>query len=76
MSELDPLDGMRSRIERCRRLAQYVNDPRTTAALLEMAEEGEADLARLVAEREGHKISENDILSGNGSRSPAADAAE
>ena len=50
MSE-DPLDHMRDRIKRCRRLAQYVNDPRTTEALLQMAEEGERDLARLLEER-------------------------
>ena len=49
----DPLDHMRQRIERCGRLAKYVNDPRTTKALLEMAEQGETDLARLIAEREG-----------------------
>lgn len=49
----DPLDHMRARIERCRRLAKYINDPRTTKALIEMAEEGERDLARLIAEREG-----------------------
>ncbi|MCW3796909.1 hypothetical protein OMW55_03700 [Sphingomonas sp. BN140010] len=48
----DPLDHMRQRIERCRWLATYVNDERTTRALLQMAEEGEADLLRLVAERE------------------------
>lgn len=48
----DPLDHMRERIERCRRLAKYVNDPRTTEALLQMAEQGEIDLARLIAERE------------------------
>ena len=47
----DPLDHMRERIERCRRLAQYVNDPRTTEALLQMAEEGERDLGRLLEER-------------------------
>jgi hypothetical protein len=47
----DPLDHMQERIDRCRRLAQYVNDPRTTEALLQMAEEGEKDLARLRAER-------------------------
>ncbi len=47
----DPLDHMRERIERCRRLAKYINDPRTTEALLEMAEQGEADLQRLLAER-------------------------
>jgi hypothetical protein len=47
----DPLAHMRERIEKCRRLAQYVNDPRTTAALLEMAEQGEVDLQRLLDER-------------------------
>ena len=47
----DPLDHMRERIERCRRLAKYINDPRTTAALIDMAEQGEIDLARLIAER-------------------------
>ena len=47
----DPLDHMRERIERCRRLAKYINDPRTTEALIEMAEQGEIDLARLIAER-------------------------
>ncbi len=49
----DPLDHMRERIERCRRLAKYIDDPRTTEALIEMAEQGELDLARLIAEREG-----------------------
>ena len=48
----DPLLHMRERIERCRRLAKYVNDPRTTKALLEMVEQGEIDLAVLKAERE------------------------
>jgi hypothetical protein len=47
----DPLNHMRERIERCRRLAKYVNDPRTTQALLEMATQGETDLANLIAER-------------------------
>jgi hypothetical protein len=42
---------MRERIERCRRLAKYVNDPRTTEALIEMAEQIEADVAWLQAER-------------------------
>ncbi len=52
VSDDDPLQNMRERIERCRRLAEYVNDPRTTEALLQMAEQGEADLARLLEERE------------------------
>ena len=47
----DPLDHMRKRIEQCRRLAKYINDPRTTEALLQMAADGEEDLARLLAER-------------------------
>jgi hypothetical protein len=42
--------NMRARIEKCRRLAKYINDPRTTEALLRMADEGEADLARLEAD--------------------------
>lgn len=50
----DPLQNMRERIERCRRLAEYANDPRTTEALLQMAEQGEIDLARLLAERAKH----------------------
>ena len=51
----DPLHHMRERIERCRRLAKYVNDPRTTEALIQMAEQGEIDLARLLAEREARQ---------------------
>jgi hypothetical protein len=42
--------NMWERIEKCRRLAKYINDPRTTEALLRMADEGEADLARLEAD--------------------------
>jgi hypothetical protein len=39
ISEL--IKKMRARVERARRLAKYINDPRTTEALLLMAEEGE-----------------------------------
>jgi hypothetical protein len=46
---------MRARIEQCRRLAKYINDPRTTEALLRMADEGEADLARLEAGDDGFR---------------------
>lgn len=42
--------NMRARVDQCRRLAKLINDPRTTEALLRMADEGEADLARLEAE--------------------------
>ena len=49
MSE-DLKRNMRARIAQCRRLAQFINDPRTTEALLQMADEGEADLAKLEAD--------------------------
>lgn len=42
--------NMRARIEKCRRLAKNINDPRTTEALQRMADEAEADLARLEAD--------------------------
>jgi len=45
--------NVRARIEQCRRLAKYVNDPRTTEALLRMADEGEADLKKVQAEEAG-----------------------
>ena len=48
----DPLDHMRERVRKCRELAKFVNDPRTTETLLQMAEQGELDLAQLIAERE------------------------
>jgi len=38
---------MRARVEKCRRLAKYINDPRTTKALLQMANDGEADIRKL-----------------------------
>jgi hypothetical protein len=51
----DPLDHMRERIDRCRRLKKYVNVPRTTGALIQTAEQGEIDLACLPAEREARQ---------------------
>jgi len=50
---------MRERIDQCRRLAKYINDPRTTEALLRMADDGEADLRKLEAgdaDDEPHQI--------------------
>ena len=47
----DPLDGMRRRIETCRRLARQMLDQQTIDALLQMAEEIEIDVAKLEAER-------------------------
>lgn len=46
----ETLRHMRERIKRCYRLAKSTTDERTAAALLEMAAEGEADLARMSAE--------------------------
>jgi hypothetical protein len=43
---------MRGRVEQCRRLAQFINDPRTNEALLKMAEDGEADIRKLEAEEQ------------------------
>lgn len=47
----DPLDGMRARIEQCRRLATAILDPEASKALLEMAKDIERDLRKLEDER-------------------------
>ncbi len=47
----DPLDGMRERIGKCRRLARQILDVKAAEALLEMAEDIERDLKKLEAER-------------------------
>jgi len=39
--------NMRARVEQCRRLAAALTDKRAAEVLLKMAEEGEADIARL-----------------------------
>jgi hypothetical protein len=51
----DPLDGMRERIIRCRRLAKQILDAKATRALLEMAEEVERDLKKLEAQRQARR---------------------
>jgi hypothetical protein len=45
------LRNMRSRVERCRRLARDCSDERTAKILREMADEGEADVNRVLAEQ-------------------------
>lgn len=45
------LANMRARIAQCRRLADTITDARAAAILRQMAAEGEADLARVEAER-------------------------
>ncbi|MBV9529266.1 hypothetical protein [Sphingomonas sp.] len=46
----DVVANIRARIERCRRLAASTTDRQVAAMLLQMAEEGDADLARLEAD--------------------------
>ena len=53
METAELIKKMRARVEQARRLAKYINDPRTTEALLLMAEEGEADIRKL--EEEGRR---------------------
>ncbi|WP_458390117.1 hypothetical protein [Sphingomonas sp. F9_3S_D5_B_2] len=48
----DPIERMRARVEQCRRIAAYINDPRAIAILRQMADEGAMDIKRLEAERE------------------------
>ena len=54
METADLIKKMRARVEQARRLAKYINDPRTTETLLLMAEEGEADIRKL--EEEGRHL--------------------
>jgi DNA-binding ferritin-like protein len=44
--------NMRSRVARCRQLADSTTDPRTATILRQMADEGEADIWRLESEQE------------------------
>ena len=43
----DIISHIRSRVDRCRRLAASTTDKQVAAVLLQMAAEGEADLGRL-----------------------------
>jgi hypothetical protein len=53
--EPDPLQRMAARVEQCRRLAAATTDEQTRAVLLQMADEGELDMKRLEAERQGRR---------------------
>ena len=48
----DIIANIRSRVERCRYLAGMINDPKAAEVLRQMAQEGEADIERLEAERD------------------------
>lgn len=56
MKTEDLIPKMRGRVEQCRRLARSTTDRETAAILNQMADEGEADIARLLAEK-----SDNDL---------------
>ena len=47
----DVIANMHGRVEQCRRLAKWAPDDRTFEALNQMADEIEADMRRLEAER-------------------------
>ena len=51
---------MRGRIDQCRNLAKWINDPASAKILEAMANEGEADLERLKAEETQHRHNAND----------------
>jgi hypothetical protein len=47
----DVIANIKARVAQCRRLADLITDDRTASILRQMAEEGEADVQRLQAER-------------------------
>jgi hypothetical protein len=52
----DVIQGMRNRVEQCRRLASMINHPEAREILLKMAREGEADIERLLAEQNAQQM--------------------
>jgi hypothetical protein len=51
MDRAELLAKMSDRVRRCRRLADGTTDERTATILRAMAEEGEADIARLLEDK-------------------------
>jgi hypothetical protein len=47
---------MRERVEKCRWLAEMINHPEGKRTLLQMAEEGQADIEKLEAEVAGKPV--------------------
>lgn len=54
---IDPLDNMKRRAEQCRRMAQITHDEKMRWQLLDWANEIEADIVRLSAERQAARRS-------------------
>lgn len=53
----DLIQKMWGRVNQCRRLAASTTDEKTARILLQMADEGEADVRRLIAEQNGESPS-------------------
>lgn len=53
MKQDELIAKMRGRVEQCRRLARSTTDERTASVLNQMADEGEADIKRLLTENAG-----------------------
>jgi hypothetical protein len=49
MDKAEIIKKMRSRVDQCRRLAASTTDQRTARVLRQIADEGEADINRLLA---------------------------
>jgi len=52
----DTIANMRARVEQCRRLAATITDQRAAGILRQMADEGEQDIKRLLAEQESRRL--------------------
>ena len=50
MDRAEIIRKIRGRVDQCRRLAKSTTDERTARVLSEMADEGEADINRMLAE--------------------------
>jgi len=50
MRDEEIIAKMRARVEQCRRLARWINDPKAAAILHSMADEGDEDIRRIEAE--------------------------
>jgi hypothetical protein len=51
MNSDELVQKMRARVEQCRRLADMIHSPEARKSLLQMADDGEADIRKLEADR-------------------------
>ena len=56
MQRSELIGKMRARVEQCRRLADAISSPVARKTLLEMAEQGEADIRKLEAETKPDRL--------------------